>query len=266
MNGFDRMIASLPEGEPAANVPPDEPGECEVHREPKVRFLKYRIRETGAERWSPWHCGTCKAEADQAAIDTQRAHETRVENARRIANSGLRGRFLDCTFDNFEAKTADQRQALETVWDYFAKPDGFMWLVGPVGTGKTHLAAAGVRYACEIIGSQAVMLSVRQLIRDLRATWEKDAEHTESQRIEYFGTVPLLVLDEVGVGFGSDAELTQLFDVLDWRYTEKRPTVMLSNLAPSGIKAAIGERIYDRMREGAQLLRFEWKSHRVAGK
>lgn len=263
MSTLRRFIANLPASTPAPTTEPDEPGECPLHGEPLTRFLKFKNEHTGYEHWTRWHCTTCKADAEIAAAAAQRDEARRQSMARLMHWSGLRGRFLDCTFDNFEAKTPDQQQALAAVRQYFESPDGPLWLIGPVGTGKTHLAAAGVRHYCETAMAQATIITARQLIRELRATWEKGAEYTESQRVEYFGAVPLLVLDEVGIGFGSDAELTQLFDVLDLRYQDRRPTVLLSNLAPSGIKAALGDRIYDRMREGAQLLRFEWKSHRA---
>ncbi|MCW5643090.1 MAG: ATP-binding protein [Rhodoferax sp.] len=262
---LDNLMANLPADTTESVIDLDEPGECTVHGEQKIRALKFKSQATGQEFWTQWYCKTCVREQMDAGERDRLKQAQQEQIDRRMANSGLRGRFLECTFGNFEARTADQQQALVAVQQYFESPTGTLWLVGPVGTGKTHLAAAGVRHCCEVTGVQAIMISVRQLIRELRSSWEKGAAHTESQLIEYFGTLPVLVLDEVGVGFGSEAELTQLFDVLDFRYTERRATVLLSNLAPSGIKAALGERSYDRMREGAQLLRFEWKSYRAGG-
>jgi DNA replication protein DnaC len=61
---------------------------------------------------------------------------------------------------------------------------------------------------------------------------------------------------------GTEAERLQLFEVIDRRYALSRPTVLLSNLVPGDIKAAVGERSYDRLREGAKMLKCNWPSHR----
>lgn len=73
----------------------------------------------------------------------------------------------------------------------------------------------------------------------------------------------LLVLDEIGAGFSSDAERVQLFDVIDMRYKLGRPTVVLSNLTAKDMRPILGERTFDRLREGATLLTCSWPSHRA---
>lgn len=86
---------------------------------------------------------------------------------------------------------------------------------------------------------------------------------SEEKMISDIGTAPLLVMDEVGVGFGSEGELVQLFDVLDMRYRMELPTVVLSNLNAGQLKQVLGERIFDRLREGASVKPCNWASYRA---
>ena len=73
----------------------------------------------------------------------------------------------------------------------------------------------------------------------------------------------LLVLDEIGVQFGSDAEKLIMFDIINERYEAMRPTILISNLALSGLSEFVGDRIVDRMKEnGGKLMVFDWESHR----
>ena len=73
----------------------------------------------------------------------------------------------------------------------------------------------------------------------------------------------LLILDEVGVQFGSDTEKLILFDVLNERYEKRRPTLVLSNLSLPDVEQYLGERIFDRLREdGGEAVVFDWESHR----
>ena len=80
---------------------------------------------------------------------------------------------------------------------------------------------------------------------------------TESQVLSILFSVPLLVIDEIGVQYGTDSEQNILFDVMDRRYRDMMPTILLANLKlkrekpedPAGLREVLGERIYDRLTE-----------------
>ena len=188
----------------------------------------------------------------------------------RVACSGLNGRFADCTFASFHAANLGQaavRSACETFARDFAKGQwGAPWLIGRVGTGKTHLAAAVVNHVVHERGMWARLTTAREIVRDLRSTWGKASAHTEEQVVNDFAGYQLLVLDEVGAAFDSDAERTQLFEIIDRRYVMQLPTMLLSNLNVPAIKAALGDRSYDRLREGADIYTCTWTSHRTGGR
>jgi DNA replication protein DnaC len=184
-----------------------------------------------------------------------------------VNESGLRGRFLEATFATYEV-THGARQA-SVVADCLSFVEGLSpntwgapWLIGPPGTGKTHLGAAMAIAAIRERGARAIVVTAREVVRRLRATWRRDASETEDLVIDELGRVPLLVLDEVGAGFGSDSEATQLLDVIDRRYQYERPVVLISNFDVNGVQAALGERAFDRLREGASILACDWESYR----
>ena len=77
--------------------------------------------------------------------------------------------------------------------------------------------------------------------------------------------VGLLIIDEIGIQFGSDTEKLLISEIIDNRYQNLLPTVLISNLDLAGIKSCIGERSYDRLREdGGKVVAFNWDSHRGA--
>jgi DNA replication protein DnaC len=77
------------------------------------------------------------------------------------------------------------------------------------------------------------------------------------------GSVGLLVMDEVGVQYGTDAEKVLLFDVINRRYQDVMPTILLTNLDKAGLREYLGDRAFDRIRENGLLVPFVWESHRV---
>lgn len=180
---------------------------------------------------------------------------------------GVVGRFERASFDSFEVKSAEQHHALGAcvaMASSLADCAGAgLWLLGPPGTGKSHLASAMVLHVLSEQGGRAAIHSERTIIRMLRSRWGSEVSApSEGELIAQFGALDLLVIDDVGVGFGTDSEALQLFDVIDLRYRLERPTVLVSNLTATEIKAALGERSFDRLRQGARTVAMNWPSHR----
>jgi DNA replication protein DnaC len=198
-----------------------------------------------------------------AEIEEERAA---AEREAQLDAANLRGRFREATFSNFIATTDAQRSVLtacqQFIDEFRCDQGGSLWLIGTPGTGKTHLGAAMTMEVRTRHAQGSKLLTCRELVRAIRSTWQRDAERTEEQVIDFLGSLPLLVLDEVGVGFGSDSELVSLYDVLDMRYQLRRPTVLISNLNAPAIREFLGDRLYDRLREGAKVLPCKWESHR----
>ena len=99
-------------------------------------------------------------------------------------------------------------------------------------------------------------------VRMIRNTWRRDSERTETQVLDMLAGVDLLVLDEVGVQYGTEAEQVNLFDIIDKRYRALMPTILLTNQGKAGLKSFLGDRSFDRLREGGQWVVFDWESYR----
>ncbi len=93
-----------------------------------------------------------------------------------------------------------------------------------------------------------------EVIRELRNSWRRDSNESDAEVLERLGKLDLLVIDEVGVQFGTDGELVQFTELLDTRYRQNRPTVIVSNCNREGLKQYLGERVLDRLRENGEFL------------
>lgn len=238
------------------------PGSCERHGPFKSR------RVCGAV-WSK--CPTCAAEheAEDLARVVQRAETNRAADwERRLHLSGLPERFLDRSLECYTANTPGQGRALAFAQRYAddferVRESGRCGIfIGGVGTGKTHLAAGiGLRVLQQ--GRSVLYSTVLRAVRRVKDTWSRGAGETEGAAIAAFVAPDLLLLDEVGVQFGSETERLILFDVLNERYEQRRPTLLLSNLDVEGLRGFLGERVFDRLREdGGEVVVFDWPSHR----
>ena len=216
-------------------------------------------------------CPACAAvrKAAEAAQEDAKAKAAEVERwQRRLGMAGVPERFRDRRIETFIAITDAQRKAWAFATTYASSFGDVMdtgrgaLFVGKPGTGKTHLA---VGIAIEVMenGGTALFTTTMRAIRRVKDTWGRESQETETEAIQALVFPDLLILDEVGVQFGSDTEKLILFDVLNERYEKRKPTILLSNLPASEVKEYLGERIFDRMREdGGQVVVFDWASHR----
>lgn len=216
-------------------------------------------------------CPGCSKDSEVKRTQDLRAAD--LDRARKAAEAAIDAaaipaRFRDRTFESFVADTDSLAKALATVRAYaddfkrHLRTGAGLILIGPIGTGKSHLSAATLLQLAP--DHLCLYMTVSQVIRAVRDTWRKDSETSEKQLIKRLGSdVDLLVLDEVGVQYGTDAERNLLFDILDRRYAEMRPTILLSNLHGDGLKEVLGERLYDRMRETQRMVTFTGESYRA---
>ena len=237
---------------------------CQMHGE-------YASRNAFGSHWTK--CPACQAEA-KAAADGKRAEREKVEAMlrwqKRLGHSCIPDRFRDKTLENYVAEIEGQRRALEFATafadnfdaDALASGRGALF-VGKPGTGKTHLACGIGLRIMHLDGRLVLFTTVLRAVRRIKNTWSRESMETESEAIAALVYPDLLILDEIGVQFGSDTEKMMLFDLLNDRYERRRPTLMLSNLSVDEVRGYLGERIFDRMREdGGEVVVFDWPSHR----
>ena len=239
-----------------------KPGLCAVHGEFTNRGLM------GGRIWRG--CPECAKVHEQERAQQELAIEAlkkKTDWERKMRIACIPDRYQDRTFDSFHASTKGQAEALQisqTFADDFPKLKGKgLIFCGLPGTGKTHLANAICLHVMEHHKETAVFTTVQKAIRRIKETWGKKSEESEAEAISAFVYPALLVLDEIGVQFGSDTEKQLLFDILNERYEQRKSTILLSNLAVKEVIGFIGERIFDRLKEdGGQSVIFNWKSHR----
>lgn len=236
---------------------------CEIHGEFESRCFIGNV-------WS--RCPVCEGErvkADRERDEArQRAERLRAWQAK-VGDAGIPERFHDRTLSSFVAETPEQQKALAfaTIYadefeDVLATGRSAVFL-GKPGTGKTHLA---VGIGLQIMREQSrtvLFTTVMRAVRRIKESWARDARESEAQAIRGLVAPDLLILDEVGVQFGTDFEKHILFDVLNERYERRRPTLLLSNLTLDEVRGFLGERVIDRLREdGGRFIPFAWDSYR----
>lgn len=125
----------------------------------------------------------------------------------------------------------------------FSPTSDSLLLRGPTGTGKTHVSlsiahvAAGKGYAV-VYGPVQVLM--HQMEKEHFGRAEGDSE---GRMID----CDLLVLDDLGAEFNSSFYLSCLYNLINTRMLEGRPTILSTNLNQNQIRERYGDQIASRI-------------------
>lgn len=150
-----------------------------------------------------------------------------------------RGAWLDQAFPPKQQRLLLQN-ALLTTRGYVAQPDGWLYLCGNYGSGKTHLAAAAYNALAHSAASAAYW-AMAELLTDLRGRMR---DHTTDAQLTALAGVELLLLDDLKEEhINDDWSGRTLADLLNARYTTPRATIITSNLPLDALGGRIGSRL-----------------------
>lgn len=178
--------------------------------------------------------------------------------------------YADATLATYEAKDPKQQAAAKAVALYcrdirerFSDAENLV-LIGPVGTGKDHLAVCVACAAAEAGFTVAHLVGASWFEECRERMFDHQYPIARKFRLADF----LVMSDPQPVrGVVSDAQARWLYELLDERYRLKRPTIATLN-AESATDAAgrCGEASIDRLRHRAMVVWCQWPSYRKAGR
>lgn len=244
----------------------ERPAHCDIHGDITERGMQWIAGR--AIRWAG--CSACNKAVQDAEIaeDVRRQEDARQKRLEaKISAAGIPEALRDRSFDTYRATNDGQQRALQVArefadnfWTRHMPTGAVLVLAGERGTGKGHLA---VSCALQVMQrGTAMYLRTTDLIRRVRATWRRDSAMSEEELLSTLAQLDLLVIDEVGMQRGTEDEQIILFDVIDRRYADLRPTILITNLDGATFKEFVGPRLMDRLNERAIFVPFKWESYR----
>ena len=136
------------------------------------------------------------------------------------------------------------RMAFESARNFAHEPQGWLLLKGGYGCGKTHLAAAIANYRLE--NRKPVLFVVTpDLLDHLRSTYRPGSAVSYDERFEQVRNAELLILDDFGAHNHSDWAQEKLFQIFNYRYNARLPTVITTNEEVDQIELRIRSRLSD---------------------
>jgi DNA replication protein DnaC len=156
------------------------------------------------------------------------------------------------TFETFDPRKGELpkgeeenlKQALAYARAFAQKPEGWLIFTGTYGCGKTHLAAAIANHNASQ-GLPALFVVVPDLLDHLRATFNPQSTVSFDQRFEEVRRAPLLVLDDLGTESATPWAREKLYQIFDYRYNARLPTVITTATPIEEIDPRLATRMLD---------------------
>jgi DNA replication protein DnaC len=173
----------------------------------------------------------------------QELNELRSDELRRLSNLEM---FSHQSFEEFDNDIEGVREAYDTALTFAQEPGNrWLFLYGPCGTGKTHLAVAIARYAMDWHNMSVYFAAVPDLLDHLRATFDPSSGSAYDDRFTSIREAQLLVLDDLGTENATPWAKEKLYQIINHRYMEQLPTVITSNVDQRKVDDRIMSRILD---------------------
>lgn len=126
------------------------------------------------------------------------------------------------------------------------------------GSGKTRIAAG---IANELIKSYAVKFAVSlTILQEIKNTWRRDAEYSESRLLDALSTADVLIIDDFGVEAPAAWINDKLYQIINERYINRKATIFTSNESLETLQ--YDDRITNRIKERTYQIAFPEESVR----
>lgn len=225
--------------------------------------------------WKEWDAKQEKIKKEKELTEEQELRKQKIESI--LGKSGIKKRYLSRTIDSFSV-TAENKRSFEVATDYiknfreyFTQGKG-LYLEGPCGTGKTHLAIA-IALAIINTGVPVICKTSIDILSDIKRCYERNSEVTEEEVLEAYKTVDLLIIDDLGKEQVTEWSVPVLYSILNERYEALLPTIITTNYNTTALAEKLSAKgdaetataIISRFVESSKRVTMSWADYRRKG-
>lgn len=145
-------------------------------------------------------------------------------------------RYRECSIENFDTEFEEANVKLvkarlasrRFIENYPTEKRGLLF-VGPIGTGKTHLAVSIIRDLMRLKGISCLFCDYREMLKEIGNSYNPGVQATELEILNPACNTEILVLDDLGAVKPSEWVWDTVSYVINHRYNENKTTIFTTN-------------------------------------
>ena len=195
-----------------------------------LRWMNFPERCKCEQAVAFWKDYDEKQAAKEKAERLAEERKARRERAERLVGSNkMKRRFAQRTFKTW-VETPENKKAYNAALEYAshfndrAREGIGLYIEGPYGTGKTHLAAAIANNLMER-GIPVICKTSIAILEDVKGAFDRN----EQQVLRLYKTIDLLIIDDLGKEQCTEWSQAVLYGILNERYEDLLPTCITTN-------------------------------------
>lgn len=234
--------------------PNDYLNKCENCGKNELDVKLFWVRQT-----EKYYCDSCLTDILRIF---RRNYLTTLENhpEKILGKLGFGERHIDCSFENYQGSQSLINQ-IKSFFDTLPVKENAIF-EGKNGTGKTHLAAASIRYILQVHKihyKKIEYVKLCELVYKIRGAF-KDANVSFDRR--RYETSWLLFIDDFAAEYITDTVKSEILQIIDYRYERKLPVIGTTDLDIKLISDLFGNRCASRLYSG-QIFRTKGNDRRI---
>lgn len=162
-------------------------------------------------------------------------------------------RYRDATFDNYICSTERQKSIVA-----YLKQGKSAIIYGSNGTGKTHLAYAYCYHQYKKGFFPRCILAF-DFFNEIRRSFN---DGKSEEVVHKYSMYDFLVIDEIDKTHGSQMEFTYLYSLINNRYNDMLPTVLITNAKPDEFATIVGTSVIDRIGSDGKIIELSGENYR----
>ncbi len=179
----------------------------------------------------------------------EKLEKEKQEQLQKYSNLGSLSRL---TFDNLFPEGRryggkylfDFKNVYDSSLSYAHDPSGWLILIGPNGSGKTHLAAAIANYQISI-SRPAFYIEAADLLDHLRATYSGNSYESYDDLFEQIKETPLLLLDDLNSSAFTPWAKEKFQQLFNHRFNKQLPTVITASIPVEELEQNLDSHLTD---------------------
>lgn len=208
----------------------------------------------------PWNCPKClEIQMKEEAHELWKTER----NASLMLNATIPKKYIGQRFAATTPAQVAVRHAVRGFRDFILREPQWaaLIMVGITGTGKTLLACEFAQSLIKNASRSVRYITAKGMIGEIQASYGREGKSEEGE-IMRFAQYDVLILDELDAIPAKDNASLLLTEIINRRYNENKPVVVISNQPLEGLAKFVGDRVHSRLHENAFSCAFTWADFR----